>query len=95
MVLLKFIWFFRDTYINQEETELVNDYNDRCIRKACMWYMLHLKDKKFILLTEDVANKQIAKELKICVSNGSVQLINKFIYDSLAYLIFIFIILII
>nr|CAH7756255.1 unnamed protein product [Callosobruchus chinensis] len=52
----------KDTYIEQLDGELVNDYNDRCIRKACSWYMEHLPNEKFILLTEDANNRNIAIE---------------------------------
>lgn len=52
----------KDTYLIQKENELVNDYNDRSIRKSCSWYQTHLPFKKFVFLTEDAENKRIALE---------------------------------
>lgn len=50
--------------------ELVNDYNDRCIRKSCHWYMSHIPQETFVLLTDDVGNRKIAIEEKIeCFSS--------------------------
>lgn len=56
---------FRDTYLKQELSELVNDYNDRCIRKACSWYTTHVNGQNFILLTEDKNNRSIAQDENI------------------------------
>ncbi|KAJ8940815.1 hypothetical protein NQ314_010573 [Rhamnusium bicolor] len=50
----------KDTYITQNDGELINDYNDRCIRKACSWYMKHLPKEKFVFLTDDTNNRQLA-----------------------------------
>ncbi|KAL3284855.1 hypothetical protein HHI36_018994 [Cryptolaemus montrouzieri] len=55
----------KDTFQPQEDQELVNDYNDRCIRKACCWYQRHLPKEKFVFLTEDAENKRIAIEENI------------------------------
>ncbi|CAH0546129.1 unnamed protein product [Brassicogethes aeneus] len=55
----------KDTFMPQKDGELINDYNDRLIRKACSWYMDHLPNKKFVLLTDDRANKNLAKEDEI------------------------------
>ncbi|KAJ8979654.1 hypothetical protein NQ317_006365 [Molorchus minor] len=52
----------KDTYILQEDCELINDYNDRCIRKACSWYMRHLPREKFVFLTDDANNRALALE---------------------------------
>lgn len=53
-----FILIFRDTYIERVRGESPNDYNDRMIRAAALWYNKHLKDKvKVILLTSDEASK--------------------------------------
>lgn len=50
--------------------ELVNDYNDRCIRKSCHWYIGHIPQETFVLLTDDVGNRKIASEEKIkCFSS--------------------------
>jgi exosome complex exonuclease DIS3/RRP44 len=48
----------RDTYIEREEGESINDRNDRAIRKACQWYRNHLKEVDIILITNDVENKR-------------------------------------
>ncbi|KRT80779.1 hypothetical protein AMK59_5521 [Oryctes borbonicus] len=53
--------YHKDTYLKQETTELVNDYNDRCIRKACSWYAKHIPSENFVLLTEDKDNRLIAQ----------------------------------
>ncbi|XP_050293944.1 exosome complex exonuclease RRP44 [Anthonomus grandis grandis] len=50
----------KDCYLPEEEGELINDHNDRCIRKATSWYINHLPDKKFVLITDDNKNKQLA-----------------------------------
>ncbi|KAK9873611.1 hypothetical protein WA026_023290 [Henosepilachna vigintioctopunctata] len=55
----------KDTFIHQEDQELINDYNDRCIRKACTWYHRHLPKEKFVFLTEDNESKRIALEENI------------------------------
>ncbi|XP_017777502.1 PREDICTED: exosome complex exonuclease RRP44 [Nicrophorus vespilloides] len=55
----------KDTYINQEKGELINDFNDRCIRKACTWYMKHMPNEKFVLITDDRGNRNTARNEKI------------------------------
>lgn len=50
----------KDTFIPEEEGELINDYNDRCIRKACSWYINHVPENKFVLITDDVRNRTLA-----------------------------------
>uniref|UniRef100_A0A1Y1LIX1 Protein DIS3 homolog n=1 Tax=Photinus pyralis TaxID=7054 RepID=A0A1Y1LIX1_PHOPY len=57
--------FHIECYIAQDKLEVINDYNDRCIRRACTWYMQHVPDAKFVLLTDDVANRQLAAEENI------------------------------
>ncbi|XP_023023832.2 exosome complex exonuclease RRP44-like protein Dis3 [Leptinotarsa decemlineata] len=52
----------KDTYIKQNDGELINDYNDRSIRKACAWYSSHVPEDKFIFLSDDVNNRTIAIE---------------------------------
>lgn len=61
----------KETYAKQKAGELVNDYNDRCIRLACSWYSKHLPKKKFILLTDDVQNREKAKEQKLATCSIS------------------------
>ncbi|RZC38435.1 exosome complex exonuclease RRP44, partial [Asbolus verrucosus] len=50
----------KSTYLQKEEDELINDFNDRCIRAACLWYINHLPKNKFIFLTDDAANRNKA-----------------------------------
>lgn len=56
-----FILFFnnlRDTYVERIRGESPNDYNDRMIRVAALWYNKHLDDKiKVLLLSSDEASK--------------------------------------
>lgn len=48
----------RDTYVERVRGESPNDYNDRMIRVAALWYNKHLDDKiKVLLLSSDEANK--------------------------------------
>ncbi|CAG9864161.1 unnamed protein product [Phyllotreta striolata] len=50
----------KDTYVKQDDKELINDYNDRLIRKSCSWYMKHLPGEIFVLLSNDAKNRAIA-----------------------------------
>lgn len=56
----------RETYIEREPGEKINDRNDRAIRVAVKWYNNHLSSDdynlKIVLLTEDVDNKTRAAE---------------------------------
>ncbi|KMQ94973.1 exosome complex exonuclease rrp44 [Lasius niger] len=56
----------RETYIEREPGEKINDRNDRAIRVAVKWYNNHLSSDdynvKVVLLTEDVENKTRAAE---------------------------------
>lgn len=65
MNLFPIICFSRDTYLKQNDGELINDYNDRCIRKACSWFMDHLPKEKFVFLTDDANNRSLALEENI------------------------------
>jgi len=50
--------FFRDTYVERVRGESPNDYNDRMIRVAALWYNKHLNGKmKVLLLSSDEASK--------------------------------------
>lgn len=64
------IFFVRDTYIKKSAGELVNDYNDRCIRKAASWYMEHLPDEYFVFITDDAKNRSLASEEGIPACSG-------------------------
>ncbi|XP_030756303.1 exosome complex exonuclease RRP44 [Sitophilus oryzae] len=55
----------KDTYLLESEGELINDYNDRCIRKACSWYINHLPEAKFVFITDDNNNRKLAIEENI------------------------------
>lgn len=49
---------FRDTYVERVRGESPNDYNDRMIRVAALWYNKHLNGKiKVLLLSSDEASK--------------------------------------
>ncbi|KAI4469610.1 ribonuclease [Holotrichia oblita] len=76
----------KGTYLKQELTELINDYNDRCIRKACSWYIEHIPDENFVLLTEDKNNRRIAQEENILAYSKYVQNLtgNENLIDKLA-----------
>ncbi|XP_066249115.1 exosome complex exonuclease RRP44 [Euwallacea similis] len=50
----------KDTYIPEEQGELINDHNDKCIRKAATWYISHLPKKHFVLITDDARNRELA-----------------------------------
>jgi len=55
---LIFALIFRDTYVERIRGESPNDYNDRMIRVAALWYNKHLNGKvKVLLLSSDEANK--------------------------------------
>lgn len=56
---------FRATYLQQQEREIINDYNDRCIRAACSWYINHIPKQKFVFLTDDSANRTKAQKENI------------------------------
>lgn len=51
--------------MQQDEAELINDYNDRCIRKACSWYIEHAPKHKFVFLSDDAANRSKAMQENI------------------------------
>ncbi|KAL6261144.1 hypothetical protein P5V15_008672 [Pogonomyrmex californicus] len=56
----------RETYIEREPGEKINDRNDRAIRVAVKWYSTHLNSDdnniKIVLLTDDVGNQTRAVE---------------------------------
>ncbi|XP_033213387.1 exosome complex exonuclease RRP44 isoform X2 [Belonocnema kinseyi] len=63
----------KDTYIERNPGEKVNDRNDRAIRVATKWYNTHFKtqdvDIKVVLLTDDVQNREKARSESIPVSS--------------------------
>lgn len=69
-IKLKFIFIFRDTYIERLPKESANDRNDRAIRKAVTWYENHLNKSikersgqkvKILLLSDDAENRKKAE----------------------------------
>lgn len=49
---------FSDTYVERVRGESPNDYNDRMIRVAALWYNKHFnKTIKVLLLSSDEASK--------------------------------------
>ncbi|XP_066998770.1 exosome complex exonuclease RRP44 [Anabrus simplex] len=68
----------KDTYIEREPGESINDRNDRAIRKTVAWYESHLsgsqegRSKKnrvrIVLLTDDVGNKEYAEKEGLIVA---------------------------
>ena len=65
--------YFRDCYIEREEKESANDRNDRAIRVACWWYQQHfsVNNQNVVLLTNDIANRDKARELKLDAYTGN------------------------
>lgn len=65
--LIGIVLFNRETYIEREPGESINDRNDKAIRTAALWYQLHLgpKNIKSVLLSEDAANREKAVEMDI------------------------------
>lgn len=80
-LLLYFIYIyfvFRETYIEREPGEKINDRNDRAIRVAVNWYNTHLnsfddRDIKVVLLTDDVKNRTSAAENGIPVESSKMR----------------------
>lgn len=55
------VLIFRDTYVERIRGESPNDYNDRMIRIAALWYNKHLNDQvKVLLLSSDEASRSKA-----------------------------------
>lgn len=79
-VLFTFCFIYRDTYVEREPGEKVNDRNDRAIRVSVAWYESHLmpsqvdqrkRDRvRVILLTDDAENKQKAENDGLLVATG-------------------------
>jgi hypothetical protein len=79
-VLFIFGFIYRDTYIEREPGEKVNDRNDRAIRLSVAWYESHLMPSqadrrkgdrvRVILLTDDAENKRKAENDGLLVTTG-------------------------
>jgi len=52
----------RHTYIARLKEETINDRNDRAIRVATKFYETHFPAAKIVLITDDNANRRLAKE---------------------------------
>jgi hypothetical protein len=71
---------YRDTYVEREPGEKVNDRNDRAIRVAVAWYESHLMPSqadrrkgdrvRVIFLTDDAENKHKAENDGLQVATG-------------------------
>ena len=71
---------YRNTYVEREPGEKVNDRNDRAIRVSVAWYESHLmrsqadrrkRDRvRVILLTDDAENKHKAENDGLEVATG-------------------------
>ncbi|ODQ65032.1 exoribonuclease required for 3 end formation of 5.8S rRNA [Nadsonia fulvescens var. elongata DSM 6958] len=65
--------FRRDTFVQRQPKESINDRNDRAIRRVCAWYKSHLEESvsnsdrpnlkilKIVLITNDFDNRTKAK----------------------------------
>jgi len=73
---------FRETYIEREPGEKINDRNDRAIRVAVKWYNNHLSfddyNIKVVLLTDDVENRTRAAENGLFVLSSKIYIISTF-----------------
>ena len=64
----------RDTYVERVPGETSNDYSDRLIRQAALWYSDHLAGTglRALLLTDDRDNLRRAKKAGVPVMRGGV-----------------------
>lgn len=86
IIVKYFLYISRETYIEREPGEKVNDRNDRAIRVACQWYDNHLNFDnhkiKVVLLTDDVKNRQLAAEDGIFVASSRIHFILTYLMIS-------------
>lgn len=83
-----FLFFFfllilyRETYIERNPGESINDRNDRAIRTAAKWYNAHLNldpvKIKTILLTDDAKNRQLAENEGIPTISSKIFFLKEF-----------------
>lgn len=61
----------RQAFVARRESESPNDYNDRAVRTATLWYQDHLRPLglRVLLLTDDVANAKLAAEQGLSVAS--------------------------
>lgn len=59
--------YLEDTYVSRLSNELINDRNDRAIRKTAKWYQKHLESKNIdiVFLCNDKDNRSKAKKENI------------------------------
>jgi exosome complex exonuclease DIS3/RRP44 len=71
--------FFRETYVDREASESVNDRNDRAIRRVAHWYKRQLVGPEILLLTDDRAcrSKAVADGITALTANDYVQRMKK------------------
>ncbi|KAG8287842.1 exosome catalytic subunit dis3 [Homalodisca vitripennis] len=64
----------KETYVERLPGEKPNDRNDRAIRMTAAWYMSHLsldlRNMSIVLLTDDVANRDLAKKEGLLAVSG-------------------------
>eukprot|EP00927_Polykrikos_kofoidii_P079100 TRINITY_DN75896_c0_g1_i1.p1 TRINITY_DN75896_c0_g1~~TRINITY_DN75896_c0_g1_i1.p1 ORF type:complete len:1011 (+),score=195.61 TRINITY_DN75896_c0_g1_i1:76-3108(+) len=67
--------YFRETYVERNPEESVNDRNDRAIRRVAHWYGQHLVGPTVLLLTDDKAcrAKAVADGLNAVTAQDFVQ----------------------
>eukprot|EP00929_Paragymnodinium_shiwhaense_P042974 TRINITY_DN22154_c0_g1_i2.p1 TRINITY_DN22154_c0_g1~~TRINITY_DN22154_c0_g1_i2.p1 ORF type:complete len:657 (+),score=139.08 TRINITY_DN22154_c0_g1_i2:90-2060(+) len=71
--------YFRETYVERNQEESVNDRNDRAIRRVAHWYRRHLVGPEVLLLTDDRAcrAKAVADGLTALTATEYVQRMKK------------------
>jgi len=71
--------FRQETYVKRLQGEIINDRNDRAVRKACSWYKSHLaaalagtpnKLPEIVMLSDDRGNLEKAKSEGIACCNS-------------------------
>ena len=71
--------FRQETYVKRLQGEIINDRNDRAVRKACSWYKSHLatalagtpnKLPEILMLSDDRGNLEKAKSEGIACCNS-------------------------
>ena len=71
--------FRQETYVKRLQGEIINDRNDRAVRRACSWYKSHLvtvltgtsnKLPEIVMLSDDRGNLEKAKSEGIACCNS-------------------------
>lgn len=84
----------RETYIERNPGESINNRNDRAIRVATKWYNAHLDldDNKIktVLLTDDARNRELAEKEEIpAISSKIICLVALHFFTKITIFIFI------